>query len=61
MTPERYAVIRFGGTPPDVRETLSTVMFRDAEAAWEFARLLDYALVYRLEPVKRQEPYRAQG
>ena len=55
----RYAVIRSGGggrmdvtgaeIPP--WESLSSVMFTDVAEAWDFARLLDHALVYELVPV----------
>jgi hypothetical protein len=46
----RYAVIRFGGTPPDTWQTLCTPMFDTPADAWEFAGKLDYALVYELVP-----------
>lgn len=53
MPDARYAVIRTGGAPPDLWESLSSVMFRNVDDAWAFASKLDYAHVYRLEPVER--------
>lgn len=53
MPDARYAVVRVGGQLPDIWESLSSVMFRNVDDAWDFASKLDYAQVYRLEPVER--------